>query len=128
MSVYDQRPWLNQYPKGYPTDIEIEHQNALACSGRLRTDCLMRRRSSISIDRSHSENWMNSLMRLPSVCGSRASSRANRLAVYLQNVPQFSSPCSGRGRPAAIVGPGQPDARERGARDDPRRLGRKGAS
>jgi long-chain acyl-CoA synthetase len=30
MSIYDDRPWLARYDAGQPTDLGVEHENALA--------------------------------------------------------------------------------------------------
>src|ERR1700759_3397446 len=68
MSIYDERPWLARYDAGQPTDLGVEHQNALAMF-----------RACVRLD--------------PGAPMIRyfdgGLSRGGRVPRYLQNVPQF---------------------------------------
>ncbi len=87
--MYEQRPWLRQYPPGTPTDIEIPFANALD----------MFRHSCASSPESPLVHFFGRTMTVAEV--DRASdalaaaiihhgfARGDRVAIYMQNVPQF---------------------------------------
>ncbi len=89
MSVYDERPWLARYAEGQPADYEIEFDDALDMfrAGVERDpDGVALRYFDGSVTRRELDELSDAL-----AAGLLASgfARGDRLAVYLQNVPQF---------------------------------------
>jgi long-chain acyl-CoA synthetase len=90
MSIYDERPWLARYAPGIPSDIELEHPNMLAAF-RASVGRNPDRAAILYFDRAISFGELDELSD-----GMAAGLEANgfrpgdRLAVYLQNVPQFA--------------------------------------
>src|SRR5262245_32857207 len=89
MSVYDERPWLGRYDDGKPGDIEREHDSGLAV-----WDATVERAADRPL-----LHYFDATLTVREVdelsdalaCGllARGFAPGDRLAVYLQNVPQF---------------------------------------
>jgi len=90
MSVYDERPWLARYPRGLPHEIEPEHEtmlDAFAATVRRLPD----RPAILYFDRAISFRELDELTdALAAALQARGFAPGDRLAVYLQNVPQFT--------------------------------------
>ena len=89
MSAYDERPWLARYAEGQPADLEIEFANALDMyrAGVERDpDGVALHYFDGTVTRRELDELSDAL-----AAGLLASgfSPGDRLAVYLQNVPQF---------------------------------------
>src|SRR3712207_2775883 len=88
MSVYDERPWLALYGDS-PADYEIEFPDALS----MFRDGLRRDPDGVALRYFDGEITRRELDAqsdaLASALLARGFSRGDRLAVYLQNVPQF---------------------------------------
>jgi long-chain acyl-CoA synthetase len=90
MSVYDERPWLARYPRGLPHEIEPEHETMLdAFAATVRR--LPARPAILYFDRAISFRELDELAdALAAALQARGFAPGDRLAVYLQNVPQFT--------------------------------------
>jgi long-chain acyl-CoA synthetase len=89
MSIYDQRPWLAQYTTGLPHDIELEHDSMLAVFSetveRFPNQAALR-----YFDQAISFQEVDEITdALAAGLQAEGFQRGDRLAVYLQNVPQF---------------------------------------
>jgi long-chain acyl-CoA synthetase len=88
-SVYDERPWLARYAEGQPADIEPDHPSALAMF-----DATVRRApDAVAI---HYRDSALTFAELNARSGAfaaalaqRGVARGDRVALYLQNVPEF---------------------------------------
>jgi long-chain acyl-CoA synthetase len=90
MSSYDQRPWLKQYPKGLPHDIEPEHESMLQAF-RATAERVPSRAALIYFDRPLSYRELDETTdALAAALQAHGFKAGDRLAVYLQNVPQFA--------------------------------------
>ncbi|MCC7122644.1 MAG: AMP-binding protein [Gammaproteobacteria bacterium] len=89
MSVYDQKPWLAQYSPGVPPDIQPEFPDALSMFRRaLERD--PQRALLHYFDASLTTGEVDRLSdALAAGLAARGIGRGDRIAVYLQNVPQF---------------------------------------
>jgi long-chain acyl-CoA synthetase len=89
MSVYDERPWLERYPAGLPPEIEPEHEtmlDAFAATVARSPD----RPAVLYFDRAISFAELDELTdALAAGLQEHGFAPGDRLAVYLQNVPQF---------------------------------------
>jgi long-chain acyl-CoA synthetase len=89
MSVYDEKPWLGRYPDGMPETIEIPFENGLA----MFRSTVGRIPDSTAIHYFDSEISFRELDELSSGLAAalieRGFAKGDRLAVYVQNVPQF---------------------------------------
>jgi long-chain acyl-CoA synthetase len=89
MSIYDERPWLKQYPPDLPSEIAVEHATALemfeATAARLA--------DRVAIHYFDSPITFGELDRITDAFAvglhEHGFQAGDRLAVYLQNVPQF---------------------------------------
>ncbi len=89
MSVYEQRPWLKQYSPGVPADTTPEFPNALAMF-RHAADRDPRRTLIHYFDAALDVGAIDRMSDALAVAlGARGIGRGDRIAVYLQNVPQF---------------------------------------
>jgi long-chain acyl-CoA synthetase len=90
MSVYDERPWLARYPRGLPHEIEPEHEtmlDAFAATVRRLPD----QPAILYFDRAISFRELDELTdALAAALQARGFAPGDRLAVFLQNVPQFT--------------------------------------
>jgi long-chain acyl-CoA synthetase len=90
MSIYDERPWLGQYPSGYPQDIEVEHESALAMF-RATAERLADAPAILYFEQPISFRELDEMSdALAAALLDQGFRPGDRLAVYLQNVPQFS--------------------------------------
>jgi long-chain acyl-CoA synthetase len=89
VSVYDERPWLARYPEGLPHEIQPEHETMLAAFAATAAR-LPDRPAILYFDRAISFRALDELTD-GLAAGLRADGFApgDRLAIYLQNVPQF---------------------------------------
>lgn len=89
MSVYDERPWLKQYAPGLPHDIEPEHDSMLAAF-RHTADRIPDQTALQYFDRAISFAELDAITdSLAAALQAEGFKPGERLAVYLQNVPQF---------------------------------------
>src|ERR1700761_5273858 len=89
MSIYDERPWLARYDAGQPTDLGVEHESALAMFeawGRLDPAAPMIRYFDGMFTRRDLDEAASAFAAALVSMGFR---RGERVALYLQNVPQF---------------------------------------
>lgn len=89
MSIYDQKPWLAQYSAGVPAEITPEFSDALSMfRGAVARD--PQRTLIHYFDRSLTVAEVDRLSDALAVAlARRGIQRGDRVAVYLQNVPQF---------------------------------------
>jgi long-chain acyl-CoA synthetase len=90
MSIYDERPWLQHYTEGLPPDIELEHESMLAAFEqtveRFPDNPALR-----YFDKAISYREMDEITdALAAALQAEGFQPGDRLAIYLQNVPQFS--------------------------------------
>jgi long-chain acyl-CoA synthetase len=115
-SVYDERPWLARYAEGQPADIEPDHPSALAMF-----EAIVRRapdgiaihyfdsaRTNVSLDE-RADAFAAAL-------GERGVARGDRVALYLQNVPEFVVGVLAAWKLGAIAVPVNPMLKEREVR------------
>jgi long-chain acyl-CoA synthetase len=89
MSVYDQRPWTALYAPGLPHDIEPEHDSMLAAF-RHTVDRSPDQTAVQYFDRAISYSELDEVTdALAAALQAEGFKPGERLAVYLQNVPQF---------------------------------------
>jgi long-chain acyl-CoA synthetase len=88
-SIYDERPWLASYADGQPADLQPEHPSALA----MFTATARRAPDRVAI---HYRDEALSFGDLDALSGAFAAAlaqrgvgRGDRIAVYLQNVPEY---------------------------------------
>ncbi len=115
-SVYDERPWLARYAEGQPADIEPDHPSALAmfhATVRRAPDAVaIHYRDSaltFAVLDERSEAFASALAR-------RGVARGDRVALYLQNVPEFVVAVLAAWRLGAIAVPVNPMLKEREVR------------
>jgi long-chain acyl-CoA synthetase len=111
--TYDDRPWLSQYPEGAPSDIEPEHPSALA----------MFRSTATAMPERPYLHWFGTTLTFADVdgisdqiaCGllDLGLRHGDRVALYLQNVPQFAVSVLAGWKCGAIIVPVNPMSRER---------------
>jgi long-chain acyl-CoA synthetase len=89
MSIYEQRPWLQNYPTGSPTDIEHEFTDALAMfrAGVARDPDATAIRYFDGVVTSGQLDAESDALAVALL--ERGFQPGDRLAVYLQNIPQF---------------------------------------
>ncbi|HEY1510520.1 MAG TPA: long-chain fatty acid--CoA ligase [Solirubrobacteraceae bacterium] len=89
MSVYDQRPWLKHYGEGRPREIEVEHPSMLAAFDRTVAR-FADKPAIVYFDTPISFGELDELTdALAGGLRSEGFAAGDRLAVCLQNVPQF---------------------------------------
>src|ERR1700748_1685037 len=89
MSIYDERPWLARHDAGQPTDLGVEHESALAmfeACVRLDPGAPMIRYFDGMFTRRDLDESASAFAAALASLGFR---RGDRVALYLQNVPQF---------------------------------------
>jgi long-chain acyl-CoA synthetase len=89
MSAYTDRPWLALYPAGSPTDIEVEHDTALAMfenAVRRSPDAALLQYFDATLTVRQVDELTDALA---AGLQRRGFAAGDRLAVYLQNIPQF---------------------------------------
>jgi len=89
MSVYDARPWTTLYAAGLPHDLELEHESMLA-GFRKTADRVPERTALQYFDTMITFRELDEISdALAAALQGEGFSPGERLAVYLQNVPQF---------------------------------------
>jgi long-chain acyl-CoA synthetase len=88
-SVYDARPWLARYAEGQPADIEPDHPSALAmfeATARRAPDAVAihYRESALTFAALDERSGA-----FAAALAQRGVARGDRVALYLQNVPEF---------------------------------------
>ena len=89
MSSYDERPWLARYDRGQPSDIEVEFASALAMFGHCAEqdpDAPIIRYFDGALTRCELDTESSAFAAALVAAGFAAG---ERVALYLQNVPQF---------------------------------------
>ena len=88
-AVYDDRPWLARYAEGQPADIEPGHASALA----MFEATLWRCPDAVAVHYLDAAMTHAQLDVLSGAFGAalaqRGVARGDRIALYLQNVPEF---------------------------------------
>ncbi len=113
MSVYEARPWLALYPEGQPTDIDLEYGSALA----MFKASLQRAPDALAVKYFDGTLTLREVDELSDAfaCALLAHGfgRGDRIAVFLQNVPQFLIATIAAWKVGGIVVPVNPMNRER---------------
>jgi long-chain acyl-CoA synthetase len=115
-SVYDERPWLARYAEGQPADIEPAHASALAMFGATAR----RAPDAVAIHYFDAALTHSELDELSGAFGAalveRGVARGDRVALYLQNVPEFVIAVLAAWKIGAIAVPVNPMLKEREVR------------
>lgn len=115
-SVYDERPWLARYAEGQPADIEPDHPSALA----MFQATVRRAPDAVAIHyRDHALTYagLGELSgAFAAALAQRGVGRGDRVALYLQNVPEFVVAVVAAWRLGAIAVPVNPMLKEREVR------------
>jgi long-chain acyl-CoA synthetase len=89
MGIYDERPWLARYGDGQPHDIEPEHESALAMF-KATASRLPDHPAIHYFDATITQREFDELTdALAAALAEQGIGRGDRVALYLQNVPQF---------------------------------------
>ncbi len=89
MSIYDERPWTALYTDGLPHEIELEHQNMLDAF-KQTVERSPDKPALLYFDKAISFKEMDELSdALAAGLQAEGFEHGDRVAVYLQNVPQF---------------------------------------
>ncbi|MHA6792628.1 AMP-binding protein [Pseudonocardia bannensis] len=113
MSIYDQRPWLDVYDEGTPAGIEIEHPSALAMfRAAVRSAPDRPLLHYFHATRTVGEVDADSDALAAGLAGLGVSP-GDRVAVFLQNVPQWMVTMLAAWKAGAVVVPVNPMLRER---------------
>jgi long-chain acyl-CoA synthetase len=108
MSFYDEKPWLKAYAPGIPAEIEAEHSSGLAM---FRTTA-ERRPDGVAIHYFDNAITYRELDDITDALAAglleRGLKQGDRLAVYLQNVPQFVMAMLAAWKARAIMVPVNP--------------------
>jgi long-chain acyl-CoA synthetase len=108
MSVYDERPWLELYDEGVPDDLELEHRSGLelfSASVERAPDRPFLRYFDATLSVAETDRMADALAVGFAELGVR---RGDRVALYLQNVPQFVIGLLGAWKAGAIAVPINP--------------------
>jgi long-chain acyl-CoA synthetase len=112
-SVYDERPWLARYAEGQPADIEPDHPSALA----MFEATARRTPGAVAIHYRDSALTFAELDErsgaFASALAQRGVARGDRVALYLQNVPEFVVAALAAWKLGAIVVSVNPMLKER---------------
>ena len=88
-SVYDERPWLARYAEGQPADIEPDHPSALAmfaATARRAPDAVAIHYRDSALTFAGLDERSGAFA---AALAHRGVARGDRVALYLQNVPEF---------------------------------------
>jgi long-chain acyl-CoA synthetase len=113
MSTYDERPWLALYDEGTPADIEVEHASALEmfqATAEAHPDQPLVHYFHATLTVAEIDRDSDALAVAFAELGVTAG---DRVAVYLQNVPQWPLAMLAAWKAGAIVVPVNPMLRER---------------
>ena len=115
-TVYDDRPWLARYAEGQPADIEPAHASALA----MFQATLRRCPDAVAVHYLDAALTHAELDALSGAFGAalaqRGVARGDRIALYLQNVPEFVVAVLAAWKLGAIAVPVNPMLKEREVR------------
>ena len=115
-AVYDDRPWLARYAEGQPADIEPAHASALA----MFEATLRRCPDAVAVHYLDAALTHAELDALSGAFGAalaqRGVARGDRIALYLQNVPEFVVAVLAAWKLGAIAVPVNPMLKEREVR------------
>jgi long-chain acyl-CoA synthetase len=111
--VYDERPWLARYGPGQPADIEPEHPSALAMLAATARRC----GDDVAIRYRDTALTFGELDERSSALGAafaqRGVARGDRVALCLQNVPEFAIVVLAAWKVGAVAVPVSPMLKER---------------
>jgi long-chain acyl-CoA synthetase len=114
--AYDERPWLARYAPGQPAELEPEHASALAMFAatvrRLPDAVAIRYRDEALTHRELDERSSA----VGAALVQRGVARGDRVALYLQNVPEFVIAVLAAWKAGAIAVPVNPMLKEREVR------------
>jgi long-chain acyl-CoA synthetase len=113
MSIYDQRPWLARYATGQPHDIEVEFPNALAmfsASAEREPDAPIVKYFDGVLTRRELDELSGAFGAALADGGLRAG---ERVALFLQNVPQFITAMIGTWKAGGVAVAVNPMNKER---------------
>ena len=89
MSIYDDKPWLARYASGQPSEIDVEYDNAVAMFGATAA----RHPQAGALRYFDGQITFRELDRLTDAFAAALAdtgfAQGDRVALYLQNVPQF---------------------------------------
>jgi len=115
-SVYDERPWLARYAEGQPADIEPDHPSALA----MFAATVARSPDAVALhyrDTALTHRELDGLSgAFAAALADRGVARGDRVALYLQNVPEFVIAVLAAWKAGAIAVPVNPMLKEREVR------------
>ena len=113
MGIYDERPWLARYREDYPADIDVEYPSALhmfRAALERDPDCEIVR----YFDGTVTMRELDELSDAFAVAlAERGFARGDRLATYMQNIPQVLVTVVGTWKAGGIVVSINPMSRER---------------
>ena len=115
-SVYDERPWLARYAEGQPADIEPAHASALAMFDATRAPLSRRRRDPLPRRALTYAELDARSGAFAAALAQRGVARGDRVALYLQNVPEFVVAVLAAWKLGAIAVPVNPMLKEREVR------------
>ena len=118
-AVYDDRPWLARYAEGQPADIEPAHASALAMFEATVRRCP----DAVAVHYLDAALTHGELDALAGAFGAalaeRGVARGDRIALYLQNVPEFVIAVVAAWKLGAIAVPVNPMLKQREVRTLP---------
>jgi long-chain acyl-CoA synthetase len=115
-SVYDERPWLARYAEGQPADIQPDHPSALAmfaATARRAPDAVAIRHRDSALTFAGLDERSGAFA---AALAQRGVARGDRVALYLQNVPEFVVAALAAWKLGAIAVPVNPMLKEREVR------------
>jgi long-chain acyl-CoA synthetase len=115
-SIYDERPWLARYAGGLPADIEPDHPSALAmfaATARRVPDGVAIHYGDEALTFADVDAMSGAFA---AAVAARGVERGDRIAIYLQNVPEFVVAVLAAWRLGAIAVPVNPMLKEREVR------------
>jgi long-chain acyl-CoA synthetase len=115
-SAYDERPWLARYAEGQPAEIEPAHPSALAMSeatARRSPGAVAIRYRDGALTHGELDERSGAL---GAALAERGVSRGDRVALYLQNVPEFVVAVLAAWKLGAIAVPVNPMLKQREVR------------
>jgi long-chain acyl-CoA synthetase len=115
-AVYDERPWLARYAEGQPADIEPDHPSALAMFAATvahSPDGVAIRYRDTALTHAELDERSGAFA---AALAERGVARGDRVALYLQNVPEFVIAVLAAWKAGAIAVPVNPMLKEREVR------------
>jgi len=115
-SVYDERPWLARYAPGQPAEIEPEHRSApamFAATARRSPGVVAIRYRGDALTHGQLDERSSAFA---AALAQHGVARGDRVALYLQNVPEFVIAVLAAWKAGAIAVPVNPMLKEREVR------------